>query len=365
MKKVLQYGMTSNYGGVEAFIMNIYRNIDRNSIQFDFIVNTEKKISYEDEINSLGGRIIRQKYFSRKKHPFKHYFELYKYFKENKELVAVHINKANVRDIDLLILAFVFKVPVRIIHSHISKENNMKLLEKLNKNIIKKISTHFFACSDEAGKYMFRNNYTVIKDGINVEKYIFNDESRKKIRSKYNINNNDFVIGSIGRFCAQKNTLFIIDIFTELHKIEPNSKLLLIGDGPLLDEVERKIRNEGIEDSVIMPGEVNDVYHFYSAMDVFVFPSIYEGFGMVLLEAQTSGLKCLASKEGIPHLVNITNKIDFISLENDARFWANKALEYKRHNRYNCIEIIKNAGFDSKDVTKKLKNVYLKGVDYE
>jgi len=156
--KVLQYGMTTNYGGVEAFIMNIYRNIDRQKIQFDFMVKSEENVSYKSEIQSLGGRILPLDHFQRKTNFLKHYKVLFEYFRKNKNVKAVHINKANIRDIDVLIIAWLFRVPIRIIHSHTgTKEMKLKGLEKINSILLSIFANKFMACSVDAGMYMFNN----------------------------------------------------------------------------------------------------------------------------------------------------------------------------------------------------------------
>lgn len=362
MKRILQFGMTPNYGGVEAFIMNIYRSLNHNEIQFDFWVNSNEKIAYEEEILKLGGRVIRSNFYSRKKHFFKHYGEIINYFKNNKDVIAIHINKANIRDIDLLLIAYLMKIPVRIIHSHIANISfKMGFMERINKNIISIISTNLLACSQDAGKYMFGNySFDIVKDAVNIDIYKFNNDNRKKIRQEYNIDDDCFLVGSIGRFCEQKNTLFIIDIFREIKLNIPNSKLILIGSGHLKDELVEKIKKAKVEDSVILTGEVLNVNEYYSSMDVFLFPSLYEGFGMVLLEAQISGLTCIASKDVIPQEVNVTNEIKWVSLNQDANQWAESVCKYKGVKRYNKIGCIKSNGFDIKDVVKKMKNIYLK-----
>lgn len=359
MYRVLQFGMTPNYGGVEAFIMNVYRNIDRNKIQFDFWVNTDKKISYEDEIIQMGGRIIRQKYFSRKK-LFKHYREIFSYFRNNRDVIAIHLHKAVIRDIDLLIIAWIVGIPVRILHSHISlNPYKMSKMERINKLIIPLLSTNLFACSGDAGKYMFADEkFEIIRDGVDVNKYVFNKEDRIELRKTLNLGN-DIFVGSIGRFCEQKNTEFIIDIFSEIHKRQSGAKLLLIGDGPLKQKINEKIAKYHLEDSVILPGELQDVFRYYSAMDVFLFPSRYEGFGMVLLEAQINGLKCVASKEGIPDLTNVTGRVEHLSLKETPQVWAEYILDSMPVERYDEVKHIRDSGFDIQQIADLMQKIYL------
>lgn len=361
MKRVLQFGMTPNYGGVEAFIMNVYRNLNHNEFQFDFLKTTDKKISYEDEIIELGGRVIQQKYYSRKKHPIKHYKELIDYFKNNPNVIAVHLNKANLIDIDLLIVAKLMKVPVRIIHSH---TNNLvqksRFIERFNRKLLKRVANYFFACSEVAGEYMFKTlKYQIIKDGVDIKKYQFNQLNRDKIRTQLEILPEDYVIGNIGRICEHKNTLFLLDIFFEIQKKLKDSKLLLIGNGPLKNDLEKKIKKLSLQENVILIPETSLANEYYSAMDVFLLPSLFEGFGMVLLEAQICGLKCFASKSVVPKMVNITGEVDFISLERTPEEWARKILECKNVERYDKIEQIKQAGFDIKEISKMLENIYL------
>lgn len=363
MKRVVQFGMTPNYGGVEAFIMNLYRNLNHEEIQFDFFVNSNSSISYEDEIKLLGGRIIHQRFVSRKKNPFKHYKELFQYFKKNPDIIAVHLNKANIRDIDLLIVAKLMKIPVRIIHSHIDNRlQKLQFFEKINQKLLKCVTTHLLACSHEAGNYMFgKLDYQVIKDGVNIQKFQFNKLYRSQIRKQLNILDDEFVVGSIGRFCEQKNTLFLLDIFFEIYKEDKNSKLLLIGNGPLKTEVNKKIYDFNLQNNVILIDETIEANKYYSAMDIFLFPSLYEGFGMVLLEAQISGLKCIASKDVIPELVDITKEIEYVSLTSTAKWWANCVSKYKKIKRYDKVNLVINAGFDINDIAEQLEKIYREG----
>ena len=236
MKIILQYGLTKNYGGVEAFIMNIYENIDRNNFKFLFWIDSNEPIPYEEEIKSLGGIVFREKYVSRRKNFFRHYIEIIKCFKTY-DLHGIHLNKANIRNIDLLIIAFFFNVKIRIFHSHIALFNtNMSLLERVNKLFIRMFSTDLVACSDIAGKYMFgKSKFKVIPDGVDVKKYKFNKNYRSAVRKKFEINDKTFVIGNVGRLSKQKNSDFVVRVFSEVHKVNKEAKLFIIGDGPLRD----------------------------------------------------------------------------------------------------------------------------------
>lgn len=365
MYKILQFGMTPNYGGVEAFIMNLYRNINRDNIQFDFWVTTNEPISYESEILSLGGKIIRAKYPFRKNHPIKHYKEILNYFKANTNIIAVHLNKAVIQDIDLLIVAWIMHVPVRIIHSHISsKPQGMNYLEKINQKLLPIFATDFLACSEEARKYLFSKRVaTIVYDGVLIDNYIFSISKRNKIRELYNITEDVFLIGNIGRFCKQKNTLFIIDIFKKVYDKHKNIKLLLIGNGELRSQIEEKIKEYQIENQIIMINEIPNAYDYYSAMDMFLFPSLYEGFGMVLLEAQINGLPCVATKGKIPKLVNVTKNINFISLTQSSDVWAKAVIDCFHQKRYDAVEVIRTAGFDCKQIAAKMELIYLQKED--
>ena len=368
MIHILQIGMSSNPGGVENFIMNIYRNIDRSKIQFDFLVDHKtEKIAYEDEIISLGRHIYRE-YYRRKELFTKGRKNLKSFFKEHPEIVGVHFHANTINPMFKVIdIAWKLKLPVRIIHSHntnymakMSLKN--KVYEIIEKKRLSKISTKLLACSYEAGKWMFGNkNFEVIKNGINIEEFSPNIEKKKKIREELNINNK-IVIGHVGRMNYQKNSLFLIDIFNELHKINSNTVLLYIGDGDLKEEIIKKIKEYHLEKNIILLGAQNNIKDFYQAMDCFILPSRFEGLPVSLLEAQASQLNCYVSSV-INRESNITGLIKFIDINYTANEWAleiNKALNDRNVITEEIIEKkFKDSGYSIISSAKELEKIYL------
>lgn len=348
-------------GGVEAVVMNYYRHIDRTKIQFDFLCDEDStNIPYE-EIEQLGGRVILIPPYQK---VFKYQKELIRIFKENNyKIVHSHINTLSVFPLRAAKKA---GVKVRIAHSHSTtnkKEWKKNLLKQVLRPFSKVYATDYMCCSELAGRWLFGNkeydkgNVYLLNNAIDLDKFKYDESLRKKKRKELGIKDNTLVIGHIGRFVAQKNHTFLIDIFNEVHKKNNNSLLLLVGQGPLMANIKEKVKSLGLEESVIFLGQRNDANELYQAMDVFCLPSLYEGLGMVLIEAQTNGLHCITSTE-TPKIANVGNLIKFVALNNIEDF-ANEILKIKT-NRVNCINDIRKNGFDIKIESKKIENGYKK-----
>lgn len=349
-------------GGVESVIMNYYRHIDRSKIQFDFICDEDStNIPYE-EIEQLGGRVILCPPYQK---VFKYIKFLKKIFTENKYRI-VHSN-INTLSVFPLYAAKKAEVKIRIAHSH-STSNKKEWKKNIIKNILrlfsKKYANVYFACSELAGRYMFGNKafnegkVTVINNAIDLDEFKFDKNLRIKKRKELGISDSTLVVGHIGRFVAQKNHDFLIDIFNELHKKNNDSVLLLIGQGPKIDEIKNKVDNLKLNECVKFLGQRSDVKELYQAMDLFLFPSLYEGLGLVIVEAQATGLKCVASSE-IPKCADISNKVDFISLEENPLKWADVCLKNDSFKRYDYDNnLINKYGFSIKNEANKLLNIY-------
>lgn len=348
-------------GGVEAVIMNYYRHIDRKKIQFDFICDSDSTEIPYDEIKKLGGRVILCPPYQKL---FKYLKELKKIFKENNYTI-VHSN-LNVLSVFPLYAAKKVGVPVRIVHSH-STSNKKEWKKNLIKNILKPFSkvyaTDYFACTEHAGRWLFGNKtfeegkVFLVNNGIELNKFVFDKKVRNEIRKDLSIRNSDIIIGHVGRFMKQKNHEFIIDIFEKIHRDNKNIRLMLIGQGPLKTEIEKKVVRLGIADSVIFLGQKEDVNKYYSAMDLFLFPSLYEGLGMVFIEAQVSGLPSIASTE-VPPIAKVSDKAFFIDLEQPIKIWIDKINKVLKTEREIDIQRIKNAGYDILTEAKKLEQKY-------
>lgn len=351
-------------GGVEAVVMNYYRNIDKSKIQFDFICDDDStNIPYE-EIKSLGGRVILIPPYQK---VFKYQKELIRIFKENNyKIVHSHINTLSVFPLRAAKKA---GVPVRIAHSH-STTNKAEWKKNLMKQVLrpfaKVYSTHYMACTEHAGRWLFgnkefdNNNVYVLNNAINLDSYKFDKKVRKEIRKELNISDDKFVIGHIGRFVAQKNHTFLIDIFNEVHKENKNALLVLVGQGPLVEEMKNKCKELNISDSVMFLGQRSDANKLYQAFDHFLFPSLYEGLGMVAIEAQCAGLPCLCSTE-VPLVAKVTDNIEFLKLADDINLWKQSILSnLDTSKRKDCSKEVSKYGYNINEEVKKLEEKYLK-----
>lgn len=351
-------------GGVENFLMNYYRNIDKSKIQFDFIIDSDSTVIPRDEIEGLGGKIIEIPPYQK---IFKYTKELKKVLKENNyQIVHSHLNSLSVFP---LYCAWKEKIPVRIAHSH-STTNKKEWKKNILKNILKPFSkifaTNYFACSEHAGRWLFGNQtfekgkVTIIHNAIDVEKFKFKQEIRDNIRKKFKFKE-QLVLGHVGRFVKQKNHEFLIDIFNEVQKENENSVLILIGEGPLEDKIKEKVKKIGLEKKVYFLGIRDDVNELMQMIDCFVFPSLYEGLGIVLIEAQTSNLPCIASTE-IPKEVKINENVSFCRLNKNPKDWSNEILKLvnKEEQRISKEDIISLSKYNIKVEVNKLLEIYLK-----
>ena len=348
-------------GGVEAVIMNYYRHIDRNKIQFDFICDNDSTNIPYDEIKDLGGRVLLVPPYQKLPQYIR---ELKKIFKDNKYKI-VHSN-INTLSVFPLYAAKKSDVPIRIAHSH-STSNKKEFKRNLLKNILKHFSklyaTHYFACSAKAGSFQFSKKtfdkglVTIINNAIDLEKFKYNEQTRKAKRKELGISDSTLVIGHIGRFVTVKNHSFLIDIFNEIHKINKYSVLLLAGQGPLMEEIKEKVDKLNLTDSIKFLGQRKDAAELYQVMDILLFPSLYEGLGMVLIEAEASGLSCITSTE-VPIITKINDNYKFIELNKSAKEWANIVLKMSKHNRNDCSLNLKNCGYDINKEAKKLETKY-------
>lgn len=344
-------------GGLETMIMNYYRKIDKDKIQFDFLVHRSEEAYYDQEIKNLGGKI----YHIQKLNPFSSSYknELRNFFVSHPEYQIVHIHQ------DCLsgIIAKVAKecgVPVRIAHSHSSSQDkNFKYLIKLYfKRIIPKYSTHLLACGKKAGEWMFSGaKFDILNNAIETPKYTFSEEKRNQMRSALNIPDDKLVIGHVGRFSEPKNHIFLIKIFAEILK-NRDALLLLVGDGELRPNIEAQAKQLGVYDKILFLGRRNDVCDIMQAMDVFVFPSIYEGFPVSIIEAQASGLHCLIS-DAVPIECKITDLVLQLPLNYPAEAWAQTTLEQQFVNRTSTAQTIEKCGFDINANAKQLLDFYL------
>lgn len=352
--------------GVMNVIMNYYRHTDRTKIQFDFLYFEERNPDFKDEIKNLGGNI-----FSVNKPSLKHIYRTYKefnfFFSNNyAKYKAVHLHEVYLVH---FISYFCKKYGIKhlITHAHTTKYSDNPKNALRNRMMclgLKKSATDYFACSKAAdefyyGKEAVKNGLVkVIPNAIDLEKYKFNKAIRDKVRKELNIEDK-FVIGHIGRMAPQKNQKFLLQIFKEIKKERINSILLMIGNGPLKKEIEAEIKRLNLQGDVILLGVRNDVPNLLMAMDVFVLPSLFEGLGIVALEAQATGVKCILSDK-VPVETNMGGA-EYISLQTDCKQWASAILNCeKKHNRNSYLSNLIKNGYSIKESVEALQNYYIK-----
>lgn len=359
MIRVLHFVGSLEAGGLETLIMNLYRKIDTSKVQFDFVVHHRKIGLYEEEIINRGGKIYHLTLLD-DKNIFKYKKQLTKILKDGNYKI-VHGHHSSLGSIYLKV-AKKAGVPVRISHSHIASFS--KTLKGYVKFFITrgfgKNATHHFACSKWAGEYMYGKNgkFNVINNGIDTEKFKFNSDYRIEKRKSLNIEN-DFAVCHVGRFHDQKNHNFIIDVFKDICKLNPASKLLLIGIGPLEDTIKTKVENYGLSDKVLFLGQITDVNKVLSAADAFLFPSLYEGLPLTLVEAQTAGLPVVCS-DTITDECHITDEYYVLPLDTPTDKWAETVVETAdlKIPREDRCRVIKEKGYDSGDVADSLVKFY-------
>lgn len=358
MIRVLQVVNNMHRAGLETMLMNYYRNIDRTKIQFDFLTHRPEKGDYDDEIISMGGKV----YYAPRLYPqnYLQYFKwMKKFFNEHPEYKIVHSHIDTMSAFPLL-AAKLNNIPIRIAHSHTSKlDRDLKFpIKYLAKLIVPYVANHYFSCGEVAGKFLYGNKkFEIIRNAIDVEKYKFNNKVREKKRKELNLNN-EFVIGHVGRYCYIKNQSFIIDIFNEILKERPNSKLLLIGSGPDEELLRQKVNKLNLNNNVIFLINRSDVDELYQVMDAFVMPSLFEGVPLVAVEAQANGLKCFLSDK-ISEEVFLTKNIEKISLGQKDEEWKEKILNSEYERQEEIPEELFQKGYDIKRSMQELIKKYI------
>lgn len=372
MYKVLVFGMTTNPGGVESFLMTYYRKIDKRKIQFDFLCNTHERIAYEQEIKSLGGNIF--KVSMRSRHPFMYKRELNDFFKKNsKNYDCIWMNVNSLANIDYLKLAKKYGIKRRIIHSHNSQNMDNKfrgILHNYNKRRIAKYATDFWACSGSAAKWFYDDTLMykvkIIRNAIDLNRVKFDEKKRKKIRKKYNLDKT-YVIGNVGRLHFQKNQAFSIDVFNSLIKYVPNAHLIFVGDGPDKAVLLNKVHQLKLEDKVSFVGLQNDISGWLSVFDLFLFPSKFEGLPIAGLEAQGNGVPILATKGIFEKDAIFNSNIQEMSLRYSSDKWA-ASLYRMKQNTYRLpykevVSNLKNSHYEINNEVKRLENYFLSDVN--
>lgn len=365
--RVLQVGMTRNLGGIETYLIEQFRHLDKSTIDYDFVnITGEYSICYEDEILASGSKIF--KVVSRHKNPLLHYWQWFNILSQNKGVYDVIVlNTNSLEYVFPLVLGKIFGIPVRVIHSHNSGFENKqglarRLLVGMNKKLLAWSANLRFACSQFAGQWMFKDNpYHVIYNAIDIHKYDADLIVREETRNALGLHT-ELTLLHVGRFSYQKNHSFLLDIFKEVHAIQPDSVLLLVGDtteeSEFLTEVKRKIKEYGLANAVRLLGRRDDVNKIMQAADVLVMPSFFEGLTVVGIEAQASDLPLLLS-DTVTKELELLPSTQFISLEAGPIAWAEAIVNSKQHNRQSRYEELKAAGYDIENETKRVEKLLL------
>lgn len=368
--KVLFFVDNMEKGGIQSFILQNIEFIDKTKIKIDVLLLDDGKEYKEDEdkLRKMGCNIyVLNKIWIRT--PID-YFRFNKsvniFFENHSDYDVIHYNSSS-KNFLVLKYAKKYNIRTRIVHSHNIDFQTNNLFKKIVGNCLKfplkKYSTDFFACSELAGKWLFgkkiikQKNFYVVPNAINIDKFRFNQEKRNKIRSLLDVKNDTFVIGNIARFTNQKNHEFLLKIYKEVYEKNKNTELWLIGTGENKEKMEKMVYDLNIQNNVKFLGVRENVNEYLSAMDSFVLPSKYEGLGIVLIEAQTAGLRCYTSEKVVPKEANVSGNLNYISLNENECVWANEIL--KDNSRLDFIEIIKKKGYDVKDTAIFLQKFYI------
>lgn len=366
MFKILTYGMTANYGGIEVYLVNMLKNINKDNFKIDYVIIGEKS-PLEEDIKDNGGKI----YYIPKKEDdlFGNISTLNSLFKKlSKEYDCIYFNSGALFYGIPYILARIHKFKKIIVHAHNGKDPNRKFYENIlhyiNRCIVNHISDYKFSCSDIATKWIFGKKYInngvhIINNAIDCSKYDYDYKIREKICKQLGIDKNCTIIGNVGRLDKQKNQEFLIEVFYKIINKQKDSILLIIGDGNLKEELMDKAKKMNIDNKIKFLGVRNDISDLLNAMDAFVLPSLFEGFPITLVEAQVSGIPCFVS-DTVTKEVNKTGLIKYVSLQESPEDWADIILstipniERKSHYLDMC-----EFGYDQKSNIKKIENILL------
>ncbi|MGY3778709.1 glycosyltransferase [Isobaculum melis] len=367
MRKILIVGGMRRGGGITEFIITNYSKIETEELNFDF-VNTIGLTDYEEYIKSKKWGLFYIRPL--KKGPLKHYLDWYSFLKRNhKKYKAIHFHNESLHNFLPIIMAKLFRIENIIVHAHNTynlKTGKFKhFFHKVGKKCVSRVGDYFFACSMNAGRFFFskkaikNDKVEVINNGIEIERFAFIEQERERIRASFNLRH-QIVIGHVGRFEYQKNHEFIIEVFYEFHQYNQSSILMLVGMGPDEEKIKEKVKNLNLEKNVLFLGIRKDVNKIMEAMDVLLFPSIFEGLGIVLIEAQATGLPCLVS-DIIAEEALCSPKIQTLSLALSAKEWAKKiqVLVTDDTERKNQHGLLREKGYSSNEVSMRLNDFYI------
>lgn len=357
--RVLQVVTIMNRGGIETMIMNLYRKIDREQIQFDFLVHRQEEGDYDDEIKQLGGEIYQA--FPIRPWKYVQYFNwLNDFFNKHHTYIAVH---SHIQENSGFVFKYAsrYNIPNLICTSHTAGYgiDYKYLFRQFAKFYLNKYCTYKLACGEMAGKHLYgaSADYKIFKNAIDLDKFTFNSDIRRKIRSEFGIEKK-FVIGNVARFHPGKNHSFVIDIFHQICSTEKNATLMLVGAGEEEEQIKNKVKKLALTSKVIFTGLREDVCDLLQAFDVLLFPSLFEGIPVSIIEAQATGLPCILSNT-IDPTTKITPNIEFYPLNAPISTWSDAVLSKKDFNRICCNQYIVDAGYDINIMAEVYHNLYI------
>lgn len=349
-------------GGAETFLMKIYRALDKTKYQMDFCVAKKEKGFYDDEILSMGGKIFH--YAAKTTNPLRAFINIRSITKEGNYKYVIRVSQHSLSALELIAAK---AGGARVLVYRSSNSNTCgsfisQFLHKLFNWLTIIVPTIRIAPSTEAAEFMFGKNCikkgqaVLVKNAIEIEKYLFDPQKRIDIREEYNLKDK-FVIGHVGRFCEQKNHSFLIDIFADIVNRHANSILVLVGEGPLKKDIKKKVETLNLTDKVIFTGVRSDVQELMMAMDIYIFPSLFEGMPNTVIEAQATGLPCIIS-DTITKEAQITDLLQYMPINSKASKWANAALKYKDgYGRKDMKRYLIKSGYDINQVTRQFEKL--------
>ncbi|MEG0304892.1 MAG: glycosyltransferase family 1 protein [Oscillospiraceae bacterium] len=345
--------------GAETMLMNYYRHFDREKVQMDFLCIGEQIGAYDHEIQRMGGRIY---HIAPLHKNILKYMEAINYILKNNSYGIVHVHQDCLGFIPLL-LARYNNIPCRVAHSHSTQHRGSNSFKNIMLNTFRKlipmVATDYMACSMAAGKWMFgQRKFTVMYNAIDLETFSYNGQERNKVRSEYVVDEDALLIGQVGRFCKVKNQIFTLEILKTMLYQMPNVKLMLVGMGPEEENIRKYILENKLMDYVIVVPPHKDIFAFYSAFDVLLIPSLYEGLTLVAVEAQSCSLPCVIS-DTISSEVCVTDIVTTVSLDDEINHWIKAICKIVKTSRESKTLQVSKAGYSIANETIKLQNFYV------
>ena len=358
IKVLYVYGDTLRLGGIEQVMLSYFRGMDRNIVHIDFALQGNEEGIYDKEILNAGSQVFHLP--KPGKHPICFHAELVRLIKKGGyRIVHGHCDAMNCR---IMRIAKFSGVPVRIAHSHntehILKSPTRHWFYERCRRQVGRYATERWACSDAAGKWLFGSYpYQVIPNAIDLDKFAFSPEKRDALRSRFGISGDEIVLGHVGRFHAQKNHAFLVDLLAELTRNGGRYRMLLVGSGDMMESIQDMAIVRGVRDRIIFAGGVKEPEDYYNAMDLFLLPSLFEGYPLVLPEAEANGLRCLVS-DRVTHEYGVEDRVRFLPLEKTA--WQREIETYPSLERRDVREELRRSGLEIRDVVQAVQREYVR-----